>query len=245
MELLQYTQELIAGFVYLAVGFRLSLLSVRTGRSVEWLLAASFILWGSSYFLYDIPYLLLEEPIALPFLFTALTAHDLGTFAFVLFTRKVFRSDERWAGWLVAAMTVALVAGRGSAALLGYWEGIFDVGNPWIWPGWLASTVPLVWMAVEGLLQRRGARRRQKLGLCDASTSHRFLLWGIAGSVWLLLEVVVLFQYMEYEVTQQWGGSLGMLVGFLEIVPIAAVWLVFFPPAFYRDWVRSSEAAAT
>jgi len=243
MELLPYVQELIASFVYLLVGVRLYRLSGRTNRSPEWLLGASFILWGTSYFLYDISSLLLDDSTASPLLFTALIVQDLGTFVFLLFTRQVFRSDERWAGWLVAATAVGLLVGLGSAAWLGAWEGLYTISNPWFWPGWLATTVPMGWMAAEGLHHYRSARRRQRLGLCDALTSNRFLLWGVAGAIWLLLQFVVLFQYIEYDATQQWGVTVSNLVGFLEVVPVAAAWLVFFPPAFYRDWISRTEAA--
>jgi hypothetical protein len=61
----------------------------------------------------------------------------------------------------------------------------------------------------------------------------------------LLLELVVIFQNVEYDATQQWGFALGTIVGILEIVPLAVIWLVFFPPAFYRDWVSRTEPAST
>jgi hypothetical protein len=55
----------------------------------------------------------------------------------------------------------------------------------------------------------------------------------------------VIFQYVEYVATQHWGVVMGNLVGFLEVAPVAATWLVFFPPAFYRDWVSRAEPAST
>jgi len=99
------------------------------------------------------------------------------------------------------------------------------------------------WVAAEGFHHHRSARRRQRLGLCDALTSNQFLLWGVAGAIWLLLQFVVIFQYIEYEATQQWGVTVSNFVGFLEVVPVAAAWFVFFPPAFYRDWISRTEAA--
>jgi hypothetical protein len=245
VDLIPYIQVFIAGLVYLAAGLRLVRLSGRTGQSAERLLGTSFLLWGTAYFLYEASYLLLGESRAAPFLFSALIADALGTLAFAAFTRRVFRSDERWARWLVVATAVGLVVGLGAAAWLGRWEGLYTITNPWFWPGWLASTVPLGWMAAEGILQHRGARRRQRLGLCDAATCHRFLLWSIAGVIWSLLQFVVIFQYLEYDTTLRWGFALGTIVGCLEIAPVVAVWLVFYPPAFYRDWIRRGEAAST
>lgn len=244
LELLPYVQESIAGLIYLVAGVRLWRLSGRTGHDPEWLLGTSFILWGACYFLYDIPYLLLDESTAAPFLFAARLSLDLGTLAFVIFIRQVFRNEERWAVWLVAATIACLVAGLAGSMWIEDWGGILAASNPWFWPGWLATTVPNVWMATEGFLHCASARRRQRLGLCDAATCHRFLLWGIAGSIWVLLQLAVVFQYFEYEAQQQWGFALGTAVGFLEIAPVVAIWLVFFPPAFYRDWVGRVEAAA-
>jgi hypothetical protein len=35
-----------------------------------------------------------------------------------------------------------------------------------------------------------------------------------------------------------------MFIGWLEIVPVVMVWLVFFPSAFYRNWINNRAAVA-
>jgi hypothetical protein len=87
------------------------------------------------------------------------------------------------------------------------------------------------------LSRRTNRSPERRLGLCDALTCERFRLWGIAGAVWFLPQWIVTFQYVEYETTRQWGGFMGALVGFFEVVPVSVVWFVFHPPGFHRDWV--------
>jgi hypothetical protein len=244
MEVVAYIQEFAAAFIYLAVGIRLYQLSRHTKRLPELLLSVSFALWGSNYFLYNIPYLVLEASTAVPFYFVARLALDVGSFLFVVFIWKVFRSGDRWGVWLVAGVAALLLAGVGGSIWVGDWEGMLPLSNPWFWPGWLATAMAPGWMAAEGFHHHHRSRRRQCLGLCDAMTCNRFLLWGIAGSIWVVLQFVVIYQYVAYEATQEWGGHIGSLVGFLEIVPVALTWLVFYPPAFYRAWVERHYAPA-
>jgi hypothetical protein len=243
MEVMLYLCEFAAGFVYLAVGARLYLLSKHTGRSPERLLAACFLLWGSNYFLYDIPYLVFDESTAMPFFFASRLTLDLGTFVFAVFTWKVFRGEARWAPWLVTATAALLLAGLGGSVWIGDWEGFQTIGNPWFWPGWLGQTVPFLWMSMEGIHHYRRARQRERLGLCDPLDCHRFLLWGGAGALWVVLQAIIIFQYADYEITQQWGGWVGIVVGLLEIVPVVMAGMVFNPPAFYREWISRSANA--
>jgi hypothetical protein len=244
MEALGYIQEFVAGLIYLAVGVRLYLLNRRTNRLPELLLSLSYVFWGSNYFLYNIPWLVLEESTAVPLYFVARLALDLGTFLFVIFIWKVFRSGDRRGAWLVAGVAALLLAGIGGSIWVKDWEGMLPISNPWFWPNWLATGLAPAWMAAEGFYHFQRSRQRQRLGLCDAMTCHRFLLWGIAGTLWVLLQFALIYQYLEYEITQGWGGPIGVVVGFFEVVPVALTWLVFYPPASYRAWVERRYAAA-
>ena len=237
-------QECVTGLVYLVVGIRLYQLSRRTNRSPERLLGLTFVLWSANYLVYDIPYLFLDEATAVPFYFAARLALDLGLFLFVMFIWKVFRSEDRWGGWLVAGIGACLLAGVGGSVWVGDWEGMLPISNPWFWPAWLAGVIAYVWMIAEGLHHHLRSRQRQRLGLCGAMICERFLLWAIAGAIWLLDQWITVYQYIEYETTQQWGASIGVLVGCFEIVPAVVTWLVFYPPAFYRNWVERRYASA-
>ena len=235
-------QEIVTGLIYLGVGIQLVRLSRRTNESPELLLGLSFALWGSNYLLFNICWRVLEAAAAVPFYFVARLALDLGVFLFALFIWKVFRSGARWGGWLVAGVAALLLAGIGGSVWVKDWEGMLPLSNPWFWPAWLANLIAYAWMIAEGFPQYRRARRRQSLGLCSAILCDRFGLWVNAGVIWFLLHWILLYQFIEYDIGGEFHVSTSALVGLMQIVPAAVMWLTFCPPAFYRAWVERRYA---
>jgi hypothetical protein len=75
-------------------------------------------------------------------------------------------------------------------------------------------------------------------------TCDRFQRWVIAGAIWFLLQLVVVYQYVEYEIAHRWGVVTGTLVGFVETAPALITGLSFFPPASCRSWVERRYAPA-
>ena len=238
-EYVYYIGDSLAGLVYLIVGVRLFALSVRNAQTPERLLSATFLFWAFNYFLYDIPALFFYGEALLPPLFSISSAVTLylGTITFVVFTRSVFRNQERWALWLLSGMVGCLIIGVAGSAWVGDWSGEYPLSNPWWWATRVGCAAPLVWMGAEGFTQYVMARRRRRLGLCPAQACNRSLLWGLAGAIWVIVELVDGAQYIVYESTGQWSDSLRLLVGCLEAVPGVMIWLVFFSPTFYRNWI--------
>jgi hypothetical protein len=245
MEESAYIGGVVAGLAFLVAGVRLSRLSLRTGEAPERLLGATFLLWSVSYFVWELPIVLANESMMLPCFVAGRLLNIFGIVTFVLFLRLVFRSQERWAWWLVAGLTLSLLIGFGGSISLGDWEGVDPLGNPWWWMEASASIASVVWMACEGLSQYRMARQRLRLGLCDPLVCNRYLLWGLAGVTWTIWEVSSTAQAIEYQVTQVWSAIMDSLVGGLEVGAIALIWLVFFPPAVYRRWIDRAAPAAT
>jgi len=241
-DLVYLSGNAIAWGAYLYVGVRLYRLSRRTGQLPELLIAATFLLWTLAYLFYDIPYTIVLAGELVPDVcsYASLITLALGNAAFAFFIRAVFRPDARWATWLVAAIVVSLVAGVAGSAWVGDWEGINPLANPWYWLEYLGSFAPSAWMTAEGFSQYFKARRRLELGLCEPMACSRFLLWGIAGALWVILEVVLTANDFANALTGQWSPLLDFGVALFEVVPVAVIWFVFFPPEFYRRWVEGS-----
>jgi putative Ca2+/H+ antiporter (TMEM165/GDT1 family) len=245
MEETAYIMDAIAGVIFLIVGVRLYWLSRQTGQAPEYFIALTFLLWAIGYALYDIPYAFVEadQSIAPFFAYTSLLAFNLGNVAFALFTKDVFRKKQRWAGWLVVAIAVCLVLGAAGSAWVGDWEQVDPLANPGYWPQTAGGLAPAVWMGIEGLAHYARARKRLKVGLCTPLTCNRFLLWGLVGVLWSILEFVLVMQDFIYLSAGDWSGALGIVQGLLEIAPIGMMWLVFFPPAGYRRWIEGAAPA--
>jgi hypothetical protein len=234
--------EIVAGFVYLLMGAQLYRLSLQSRQIPDRLLSVTLLAWGLSYLFYD-AFVVFSDRGAQPppwISFSSVFVMYLGSVAFAFFTRSAFRRREAWAGWLVAAILIGLVAGLAGSLLLGDWTGGDPIGNPWYWPKWACGTAPLVWMGAEGFSHYAKARQRRRLGLCEPLACNRYLLWGLSGALWALLEFVVIGQDIVYQRTGAWSGSVGLAVCWLEIVPVVLIWFVFFPPAAYRHWVNGA-----
>ena len=230
---------------YFTICIRLVRLSLRSGEAPERLLGLAFLCWGLSYVLYYPPDYLLPEGslLSMCFLLSGL-ADDVGAFSLALVTRCVFRKRERWAKFLVAGIAVFLIAGVGGSVWMGDREGNFPLSNPWFWAELGGDAAAMIWIAAEGFLNYRKARQRLRLGLCEPLVCNRYLLWGLAGAVWILYDLALIAQYVEYELTQYWSPPLDILVSSLGASAAAVIWFVFFPPNSYRRWIRNTNPAA-
>jgi hypothetical protein len=240
-----YVGYIVAMLVHLVVGVRLLALSARNAQTADRLLSVAFLLWTLGYLIYGAPLVILRDEELIPpaFLFGSIISLYLASIAFTVFTRAVFRNQVRWALWLVAGMVGCLVVGVSGSVWVGDWGGEYPLSNPWWWVARVGTAAPYAWMGAEGFAQYVKARRRRRLGLCAPRVCNRYLLWGLAGSLWLVLELAEGAQYIVFESTGQWSASLDVLAGFLEAIPSGIIWLVFFPPAFYRRWLNGARPA--
>jgi hypothetical protein len=244
MEDSVYIGESVAGLVSLFVGIRLLRLAHRTGKSPERLLGAGFLAWGLAYLISSVPDALGGESWLRPFYFSGRLLDAAGIVAYACFTWCVFRKYDAWGLWMVAGATGCLIAGLVGSVWVGDWEGVYPIRNPWWWAEWVGITATDAWMGTEALVQYGKTRQRLKLGLCDPVLCNRFLLFGIASVLWVMLQFVVIVQAIEHEITQRWSGTGDFLVAGLEIVAMAMICLVFFPPAFYRRWIHAAAPVA-
>ncbi len=236
MEQNPYMLDLLAALLYGVVGLRLAALSAQTRGRPERLLALNYLATGFSYMLYEVPYILGTEGIWV--LVAARIVYTLGIVPLLLFTYAVFRRNSRWASVLIWANSTVLFSGVFLSLLEGDIEGL-DVSSFWFWCDWIGYTVPYVWIAVEGWISYRSAKRRVLLGLGAPDVAHRFLLWAWFGALSTLAGISLIPLYAQYAATGTWSAWSDYTSG-LEFAATVVLWLAFFPPKIYRNYVSSA-----
>jgi hypothetical protein len=250
----------IAGSVYLlstvafclccvVIGARLLLLSRRTGGVPERLLGLGLGLTGGLGYGVLIAVSLTRQALgeaAYP-AFTVAGAlgkllHDLGVCAVLAFVVHVFRPGAAWARALVAAMIAAMALGYAGYTL----AGGFAHGRPegfWYWLEFAPIGTYQVWAAAEALLYYRMMLRRRALGLADPLVANRFLCWGVGSllavaAIWTVSVPALLgLPLGEQQRVAPFTLSLTAVWG---IGCVAAYWLAFFPPRWYRAGLSST-----
>jgi len=242
MEVNAYTGSTLASLVYLVFAVRLLRLGVRTRSASELLLGIAFVLWSLYYGLWVVSTLLRgRAELELQFAVAAHVASNLASVCFAFFPFLVFRRGSTWAKGSAVGIAACLIAGLAGSFWVGDLEGTDPLANVWWWPEWLGEIATGIWIGTEGFHHYGMTRRRVRLGLCEPIVGHRFLLWGLAGVFWTLLDFVVVGQYVEFWANQNWSVALDNLVGCFEITALAMAWLIYFTPDTY---LRRVNAAA-
>jgi hypothetical protein len=236
-----YIGGVIVALGYLVAGARLFGLSWQTRKAPERLYSTALLLWGLAYVCWQLPLVLSNESLFRPLYIAGRILTDAGTIVSLLFIRLVFRPNSGFATALVAAITAGLVLGVAGSGWVGDWEAIYPLRNLWWWLEWAAVTVSVAWLGVEGFHQYGMAKLRRHFGLSDAMTCNRFLLWGLTGTFWMAYELAYPIQQIEFDATGVFSASMDAIVSTAELIPIACIWLVFFPPSIYRRWIERSD----
>jgi hypothetical protein len=234
----------IAGLVSFIVGVRLIRSSWRSQKSPDFLLGMALFLWGLAYACWQIPIATANQPLTRPLFFAGRIFSCAATIFFASFIWIVFRSQARWAKALVFAIAISVFAGVAGSFAMGDWEGVRPLSNPWWWADWAAAFVAMSWVGVEGFINYLNARQRVQLGLCDPLVCNRYLLWGITGIVWAVFYGMVVFQHIEFETREAWSIAMDRACSAIDITGVALIWLICFPPRFYRRWIAGAAPAA-
>jgi hypothetical protein len=237
-----YIGGVIVCLGYLVAGARLFRLSMRTHQTPERLLSVALLLWGLAYACWQLPLAISDGSLFRPLFIAGRIFTDAGTVVSLFFMRLVFRPNSGFATGLVASVTAGLVLGFAGSAWVGDWEAIYPLRNPWWWLEWAAVTVSVAWIGVEGFHHYGMSKLRRKLGLSGALTCNRYLLWGLTGAFWTAYELAYPIQQIEFDATGSFSAFMDAVVSFVELIPIACIWLVFFPPAIYRRWIEGFDS---
>jgi hypothetical protein len=231
----------VSGLLYFALGARLILLGARARFATQWLLGSAVLSWGLYYVLRVISFGFTNQPaLESQIIFASRIADNLGSVAFVFFPFFAFRQGSRWAIWLASALTICVIAGFFGSIWVGDPEAVNPLTNGWWWLEWLGSIGAGIWVGVEGLHHYGTTRQRVRLGLCEPIVGHRYLLLGLLGAIWTLLDFVIVGQYVDYWANRTWSAPMDNLVGLFEIAAIAMIWLAYFTPAAYQRKINAS-----
>jgi hypothetical protein len=104
----------------------------------------------------------------------------------------------------------------------------------------VTRTLAVAWAAAEAFLHWRRLRRRLRLGLAEALTTHRFLTWGVGMSAMaVLMSTTLLADAVGVSVDSARWMALESAAG---MVGAGALWLTFFPGRWYAAWVEARAA---
>jgi len=150
---------------------------------------------------------------------------------------RIFRPQARWAGWLCAAASLALLIWW----LLSLFEGNSGLtGGTGLRPAlhFGGRFVIHVWGVWECFRYHAMLKRRIALGLADPLVAHQFWLWGISGvGVAATVGVGCFASYVLRASVLLWPAGV-LALGALGLVSSLTIWCAFFPPAFYRRMLQ-------
>ncbi|MBW1843367.1 MAG: hypothetical protein JRE38_07210 [Deltaproteobacteria bacterium] len=235
MEETAYIISMAAGAFYLIVACRLLQLSRKTGEHPELLLGIYFATTGQWYLFYNAPYFFGLE--GLPRLFEQGVewVYAVGVIPYLLFIRSAFRPGSTWATALVTLATLCLLAGAFISSIWGEFSNSID--DPGYMIEWIGYTIPCFWMCCEGFASHAAARKRVRMGLCDTIVANRYLLFGWFGVCQTAACAAdLLWAHGNSTGAASTALANGLLSG-TEIASVAVLWLAFFPPSFYANWI--------
>jgi hypothetical protein len=234
----------IAEVSYVLVGIDLIRRSRETRGLPELFLGLAFVFNGLSYLFADLPSLIGKESIVNEFSYIGRIFAGCCALTIAVFTWRVFRAKAGWAKWIVCAVGLLILLGLTVSALEGDWEGVNPLTYTGFWFEWLGGVVPFVWLAIESLYAYSRSRLRMRVGLGDPFVTNRFLLIGLYGTLAASTYLIYLWMYIEYERFGIWSEPLGTFVGIVEVISLAALWISFSAPDFYRRWIDKTQESA-
>lgn len=237
------TVALIGLLAYLAsslvLGARLLLASRKTRELADWAMGLAYFFGGG---LGWAAYLVSQTPSLKATAFGAMLERSslfflvLGVSAMTLAIWRLFRPDQRWAALLVGLLTISMGVEVIHNCILT--ATAFPKANDvWYWPGAMARNVAFIWLPYEAFRYHGMLRRRLPLGLTTPRVVNQMFLWGFAGATTLVVQAVAVTASV-LGVEHRYGVALALVFAVSGMLGGGAIWLAFFPPAFYVRFVE-------
>ena len=226
----------------LVVGTRLLVTGWRTRELPELAIGTAFLAGGGIGYLLVVLTLVLH---AFPPAIGPLALHAgvflifLGTAATACGVWRIFRPDEAWAGALCVAISGVLAV---AFALRLFAEEDRATSPIHFWPSTITGTASYAWSAFESLRYHVRLRRRMRLGLAQPAMARRFLLWGCGSAAAVGIHASSMVNRFLDPATI--GPMILTLQSTLGLGPALAIWLAFFPPAWFERHLRPQGAGS-
>ncbi len=206
------------------------------------LLVSELVCNGFSFGFSEIPYVMDVDHLIEPLSLVARGCSAACSFFVAMFAWRVFSSDSRWAGAVVALDAAVIVAGLVISIYVGDGEGFSPLFNHGFWFEWAGCALPFVWLSIASLRQYSRARLRVPLGLMDPVLCNRYFLIGFYSLLATITYFIYIPMYVIYELHGVWSGWLEIALGLAEVVSVSALWFAFSAPFFYRRWIGAAAA---
>jgi hypothetical protein len=161
----------------------------------------------------------------------------------LLFTWYVFRRDSHAALGVVIFTSLVAVASLVVGVALGDWMG-YRSDRIWIWLEVGALHVAYGWTLAESTLHYARMRRRVMHGLGNPVVANRLLLWAVYGGASLGSQLAYTISIAVATPEGVYPFFLDALMSTPSCLAAASLWLAFFPPQAYRNWLASGAAEA-
>ncbi|MDJ0789563.1 MAG: hypothetical protein QNK05_22445 [Myxococcota bacterium] len=170
--------------------------------------------------------------------FLPIAGVHVGMAALWAFTWKVYRPDSpaargtAFGAWAVLAGLLLYALSTGSA------RALHDSSIHWLSTGVYAGG--MAWSAIEAFRYWGAMRKRMRLGLADAVTTNRFLLWGTAtGCAALGTSIGGVAQRLLPASDGAPQAAIMLCYAGFGLFSAVTFWLAFLPPRAYQEWIRS------
>jgi hypothetical protein len=178
-------------------------------------------------------------------MFVGLAGEYAGAVALILFAWRVFRPRAGWAMGLAGALAATLVLALAGEALSGQYLRYMDrelIEGPFVPFGIAVRGLAPAWMALESFRYHGMLRRRVRLGLAEPVVVHRLALWGTATAASAVAHGVAVAHRLRFGSALDAHAWALSTTSALAVVAATGIALAFFPPPFYRRWVRARVA---
>jgi hypothetical protein len=163
----------------------------------------------------------------------------LGYIGLLIGTWKIYRPAAQWprallgiASLIVVGACVTIFANRDASP-----GSVREIA---IWTGVAVGISTFAWSAGESFALYGQLQKRARIGLVEPAVVNRVLLWGVGSLAAVAMSAHgLVLRILTGPVV---SDEMRLVSSALGMVAAIAIWLAFFPPAFYRRRLARSAA---